>query len=372
MEKNRFGVQESTALKGVAIIMMMVHHCFRLPEFFENYSVSFYPFSQDFVVDVSAMFKICVSIFVFVTGYGLTLSLKKAFPNCEWNSSQIKKWSVDRIIKVLSGFWFVAVFAYVICELLNGKTSSAFFGDGFFYGIATLFSNFFGLSHLLGTENFDSSWWYMSVAVLYVISVPFFLKMFKKCSYLPVLTAVAVIPRILNTGYRSSSYISFLFMLLLGMIFAENNLVVKIADIKLCKNKYLSKLLKFVTGAGVLYIMFRFYNVLPGKEFWEIRYAVIPLFVILFLNEFIISIPVVKQILVFLGKHSMNIFLVHQFVRTDYLNSFVYSFKHFALISLVLLVISLLISIVTELLKLVLHYDEFIKKLGGKIVEKIS
>ncbi len=68
----------------------------------------------------------------------------------------------------------------------------------------------------------------MSVAILFVFSVPIFVKLFKKCGHIPILIAVIVFPRIIGWKYVNSDYITFLFPLLLGIIFAENNLVVKI------------------------------------------------------------------------------------------------------------------------------------------------
>ena len=80
MKKKEFSIDNTLALKGIAIIMLIFHHCFRKADLFEDYTVSFFPFSQDFIVEISLTFKICVSIFAFITGYGLMLSLKKLNP----------------------------------------------------------------------------------------------------------------------------------------------------------------------------------------------------------------------------------------------------------------------------------------------------
>lgn len=76
----------------------------------------------------------------------------------------------------------------------------------------------------------------------------------------------------------------------------------------------------------------------------------------------------------FFGKHALNIFLVHTFIRYTFFQDFTYSFKHFALICLVLFGISLGISIVIEGLKKLLHFDRFTRFLCQKAqsaVEKI-
>ena len=49
-------------MKGIAILIMMFHHCYRSKDRFEKYIVDFWPFDMDLVVNVSDYLKICVSI----------------------------------------------------------------------------------------------------------------------------------------------------------------------------------------------------------------------------------------------------------------------------------------------------------------------
>ncbi len=83
--------------------------------------------------------------------------------------------------------------------------------------------------------------------------------------------------------------------------------------------------------------------------------------------EFIINIPLVSSILKLLGKHSMNIFLIHTFIRAIYLSDFIYSFYHFILITGVLLLVSLGSSILIEKIKEIIKYNFTIEKLLKKI-----
>ena len=69
---------DSMRLKGVAMLMMFFHHLYCQVSRFDGYDISFAPFGQDAVVDVSMLFKLCVSIFAFVSGYGLLTSYTSA------------------------------------------------------------------------------------------------------------------------------------------------------------------------------------------------------------------------------------------------------------------------------------------------------
>ena len=77
MYKQTFDVKTSTALKAIAVLMMLFHHCFLSQNLYQNYLVIFTPFTENTVVTVSNMFKICVSIFAFISGYGLYLNYSK-------------------------------------------------------------------------------------------------------------------------------------------------------------------------------------------------------------------------------------------------------------------------------------------------------
>lgn len=108
---------------------------------------------------------------------------------------------------------------------------------------------------------------------------------------------------------------------------------------------------------------YKFYYHLPTQLYWEIKYAFIPSLIILFAKEYIISHSIVGDILVFLGKHSTNIWLVHNFIRGIYCKDFIYGLGYFIFIILAVLLISLVLSIAIEFLKRILGYEKLIQKL---------
>lgn len=372
MQKKEFSKDNTLALKGIAIIMMIFHHCFRTVKLFRGYEVSFFPLNQDLVLTASSFFKICVSVFAFVTGYGLCISLKKINSEYKWNKKEIIDWIKTRLIRTLSGYWIIVVLAWIINQIIDGRTYTVYFKDGVISGIVQMINDFCGISNLFGTASLNSSWWYMSIAILFVFSVPLFMKLFKKFGYFPIIIAVIAIPRILGWKYVNSSYISFLFPLLLGIIFAEKNLMVRIANFKICKNACISKIIKFIIESASVLLLYYVYNCLNTQTFWEIRYGIIPVIMMCYIYEFFIDLPVLKIILKFLGKHSMNIFLVHEFIRSYYLKDYVYSFRNFVKIGLVILGISLIISIMLELFKKMIFYDKLINKIQTRFSNRIK
>lgn len=64
MKKNHtLTKQDSAALKGIAILLMIFHHCFLDPSRFAGHIVSFAPFSQSAIVSLSYFSK---SVLVFL------------------------------------------------------------------------------------------------------------------------------------------------------------------------------------------------------------------------------------------------------------------------------------------------------------------
>ena len=372
--KKEFTKYNSLALKGIAIIIMLFHHGFRKKGLFDEWKISFFPFNQNIVIDVSDFFKICVSIFVFITGYGLVQSLRKLNDKYEFNGKELTKWIIDRILKFLARLWIIAIIAYVLLQIIDGKVTQTFFSGSRIYGIISMIINFLGLSNLFGTATIDGNWWYNSLAILLIYTIPFILIGFKKYGYIKILIIYVLLPRILNLEYVNSSYISFIFAGMLGIICAENNLLVKWANCDIHVFKKKSKILKFLIELVLLVILYRVYMALPKEKFWEIRYGIIPMCIIFFLYEFVLDIPIIKNILEYFGKHSMNMYLIHGLIRTYCFNFFIRFSNNFLFLTFTWFGVTLIISILLELFKKLIKYDEKINKLQvlvNKGIDKI-
>ena len=97
-----FGKSESMQIKGVVIILMLIHHLFGLNETQQFVDSSFWKALGGFG-------KICVSVYAFLSGYGLFLSLQK--------DKRIIQ--INRILKLLFRYWICLTFIIVI-EALSG------------------------------------------------------------------------------------------------------------------------------------------------------------------------------------------------------------------------------------------------------------
>ena len=74
----------------------------------------------------------------------------------------------------------------------------------------------------------------------------------------------------------------------------------------------------------------------------------------------------------FIGKYSMNIFLIHTFIYYYWFSDFIYAFRYDWCIVAALLVTSLVVSYVIEGFKRLLKYNKLIDKCMSKLVNIIN
>lgn len=371
-----FDKKDTMAIKGIAILFMIQHHGFLSPDRFEGFTVDFFPFAQSTVVTFSNFLKICVGMYVFLTGYGLTVSLKKYSSDYSLRGSQYKDYLYRRLWKLMMGFWVIYVLGFIISLIVTQRPIEVYFAKDVFTGIYSIFADFTGLAYLFNTPTLNGTWWYMTLAIFLILVMPFVARLNKKYGPLLTMLLCIFIPRIVSFYVQlqpdSKANISrWFFAAVLGVICAQYDLLARAKGFMITKNKIVSKLIKLVVLTGVLVLLYYTRVTLHKKGYSSMAYEltdnIIPVFVVYYCYEFIVGIPGIRQVFVFLGKHSMNIFLLHTFIRQYLLREFVYSFRHFALVTLVVLVLSLAVSIVIELLKKYLGFNKLVQFVDKKI-----
>ena len=73
-------------------------------------------------------------------------------------------------------------------------------------GIVEILFNVFGLGYLLKVQLLNGTWWYMSIAVLFICSVPILYSLIKKYGYIVTALVLITVPRILQIPFSSNMY----------------------------------------------------------------------------------------------------------------------------------------------------------------------
>lgn len=148
MQKTRYSFDKkvSSQLKSFALVLMIMHHLWHLP-----YFALFEPIEYEhLLLSIGMLGKICVGMFLFVSGYGLMASYCAA-----GNGFHIWR----RLKKVLLPFWLIVILVAPFLLIIHEVK---------WFQVVT--------DAMLLTRNMNGNWWFMQTYVIYVICFPLFAK----------------------------------------------------------------------------------------------------------------------------------------------------------------------------------------------------
>lgn len=360
----KFTKEHTMQMKGIAIIILLFHHCFLNAQRWATvpyeklattkgwgyYPISFAPFSSHTIQYLASFSKICVAMFVFMTGYGMWVSYESQKKKTTM-SNYIKK----RMVTLMTGFLII----FVVTEILaipTGRFIEVYGHD--FRSVVYMIIDALGLAKLLGTPLFCLTWWYMSLAIVLIMIFPFVHSIMEKYQWIVVVASI-IVPRACGFG-QSTDLFRYLLAYTLGMYFAQHDLLARIKE-KFMEQNVVGKLLSLIVSLiGLAVIIKCRQNAWIGWKYLDFWDGFAAMYVIVLSYIYILNGKWIVKGLGFLGKHSMNIFLIHSFYRDVFFHKFTYSFYYAWLDYIVLMVISLVTSIVLEWFKKLIRYEKFI------------
>lgn len=148
--------QQTAFIKGVAILMMLFHHLFAFPARLDP-SIVVIHLSERIHIEqqIAAFCRICVPVFLFLSGYGFALSKGKSIGGL-----------VKKALSLYSQVWFVA--------LLFVPFGVLFFNQDGRYTL-TLSSLLLNLTGLDTSWNWE--WWFLILYVAYLFTYPIMLRL---------------------------------------------------------------------------------------------------------------------------------------------------------------------------------------------------
>ena len=360
----KFTKEHTMQMKGIAIIILLFHHCFLNAQRWATvpyeklattkgwgyYPISFAPFSSHTIQYLASFSKICVAMFVFMTGYGMWVSYESQKKKTTM-SNYIKK----RMVTLMTGFLII----FVVTEILaipTGRFIEVYGHD--FRSVVYMIIDALGLAKLLGTPLFCLTWWYMSLAIVLIMIFPFVHSIMEKYQWVVVVASI-IVPRACGFG-QSTDLFRYLLAYTLGMYFAQHDLLARIKE-KFMEQNMAGKLLFLIVSLiGLAVIIKCRQNAWIGWKYLDFWDGFAAMYVIVISYIYILNGKWIVKGLGFLGKHSMNIFLIHSFYRDVFFHEFTYSFYYAWLDYIVLMAISLVTSIVLEWFKKLIRYEKFI------------
>lgn len=345
MNEKGFTKEHSLITKGILVIMLLIHHVF-YPNNIGNYGVR--TIISDEVVrnNIILFCRICIAGFAFLTAYGMCQKYKKAGEN----KKEFLRLNIIRLIKLEASVIIVYLAAVLYKQFVMGESiSELYIGEGknIFRQLVFMGIDMLGLAKYAGAPQINVTWWYLSLFILLIAILPFIFMVYKKFRYLclPVLLLMPFTPVLILKDVFPS--------VCLGIAFGYENWFEKLGNKKIIK-----KMIGFLVSLALFYLA---YVLLPFEDMLS-PYTLA--FIIPYMVYDVISyIPIVSHCLKFVGRYSMNIFLIHTFIYMYFHSDFIYSFHNSWTILAVLLGVSLLVSIVIEGFKRITGYNKLIAKL---------
>lgn len=341
----RITLNETNILKAIAICAMLCHHLF-----FEN------PEYGTIAFKLALTGKVCVALFVFLSGYGMAVQyqnnlIDNQVVQCGKNVTLLKGLWVKllfllrRYVKFYMNYWVVFCLTVPIGVFVFGRTLANA------YGVETsiwssLLTDIFGLRVF---ESYNITWWVNRLFLALWLFFPFlYWSMKSKLVSVWMLILLYYDPGsiLYPLKFVAPGLSAWLISFALGIFFAVNGSVLNTILNKI--NRYVVLAVFCVAASAFLYmrnnyVLYCFLGI-KGDPF-----------IVVFLSLAVVSVCRLTHrklaILAFVGKHSMNMYLMHTFVFCYFFHDFIYCFKYPILIFTVLFLISLLLSIVVELFK---------------------
>lgn len=361
MKHYHFSKSDTAIAKLIAIVLMMLHHLFGftnriLPENMYH-SLHMYQ-GQPIEAVVCSSFKICVAFFLFLSGYGTYLSVRK-----KRNMSYA---IANRIKRLLVCIWEVMLI-YVPIDYFMGITKVNIASSwNIQYDLKSI------LLSMLGFEKYNSEWWFVMPYIVLLMMTPLFIRHLRRengnffTDFLIVfgiaLFSTYGLPKLMTYGMFetfSTSVWGILFsnvtylipIYLMGMIFAKYQVFSYYSQI-LPKGILQYPVMLFVALAG-LYLRYKLGAYYDFFLVGPIIYSLVGCCK---------SIPGIEWLAGRLAKYITLVWLIHSFYIFQFGQKFIYSFGNPILIFFVLAIVSFISAAVVY----------WFYKALGKLIKKVA
>ncbi len=343
--------------KGFAIVMMLWHHAFYSQSTVSKRAgdllVSYAPLSSNTVFAMAGACKACVPVFVFITGYGTYRSLtnwRRKNPD-----SSLGSYSITRHIRLLMQFFPIYVLGVAACCLTGTRTLSAVYGgNGLIKGCFSLVADLLGIAYLLKTPTFIATWWYLSLAILLIYLVPIVVLQSEKYDSITILMIVCMALPLLGVD-MGGTFGRYVPTAVFGVFCAQHRIFERVSSAQA------TLAYRLLALPGVPFVLFCLSLYVERR----IGYPwIVQSFAALFLCATAIQLERLGgAVFAFLGKHSSNMFMAHTFLLSVLLPRQIYSLGNWLLILSAITGVTLIASVVLELLKDCVGYRTWCERL---------
>lgn len=340
-----FTAQDTKIVKGCALILMICNHLFPIAEWIypENQFISISIGQKTMAAYIGSFGKICVSIFAFLTGYGLYFTYKNKKTKFAYKHTLLK------LIKFLLTYWIILIFIYLPIMRFTNVLK---------WDIKEFLLNLFGYK-----TTYCRIAWYVRVYIELIITFPLWntiLKKYEKTFQVCIIVLLLSLIKLFLSkfpyfliGTIFSEYITYTIIVIVGNLIARKDYFCKFRErIKKINNVFLYLLIMALIfiGRGFLGNMYLF----------NMDTIYVPIFIFSFIMFIqLINIKLINKALITLGNYSIEMWFLHAIFFIG--NSTVQKIGYWP--KLDILILTWIIILLLPISKLVKKLENFIEKI---------
>lgn len=199
---------DTQILKGIALLLLLTHHCLYTGEGYDDIVIHNRPLFQS----IGIFSKLCVAIFVFLSGYGLTMQANK-----EGGIKNIILFYRKRYVKLIVNFWIIWLLFVPLGLFIFHRTFPEVYGEHY------IFRALLDLTGLCTISSYNATWWFYGCIIVLYALFPLIWKF--KSQWFLLLPLVIVLPVLLSHIPILNMVGGYLFVFVCGVVFADNKII---------------------------------------------------------------------------------------------------------------------------------------------------
>lgn len=341
-------------MKGIAICAMLIHHMYGCPPaWVEPYTGVQHWFG--------VLGKVCVALFLFCSGYGLSRQYA-SLPQSDKIAIRLLdniRFVAKRLVKFYINYWVIFVIFVPITVFVFHRPLSVAYGEH----VNIIKHLAYDILGLQGHHAYNITWWFNTLIIMLYALFPIIYDVAKKLPILSVLGSMFLLCYAYDMPFDPEDILIWQFPFLIGVLYVQNEDGFHKVFEWLASRQWLIMVVAILLLVPSVYL--RMYPI--SMRWTDVRMdGFITLAIALIVISILRNFKFVMTVFAFLGKHSINIYLIHTFFNDLWHLSWLHNCEwlrggaNFA----ILLAICLVVSMVLEFLK---------DKLGiYKLQQKIS
>ena len=329
MRELNFTKEHTKIAKGVAILLMLTHHLFAFPDriHLDQGYISLFSIGGNNIEFIMGVFgNICVSMYIFLSGYGIYMSSLK-------NGKITLKDSFKRLKKLYINYWIVFIIFVPIGFIFFNKELN----------IREFILNFVGWS-----SSYNGEWWFFKLYVELILLVSILKHIVNDGLFKSIvnITVVLLFSKVIEYGinmgidkfipslilYEVHDILFWQACFFIGYICAKFDIYSKVLNLFI-KIKMDNKIIYAILLLSIIFVRSKF-----GYIF-AIDFLLTPILMFSAVN--LLYDSVFHKLFILLGKHSTNMWLIHSFFCYTYFQWLVFKPRVSILILIWLVVLSL-------------------------------